>query len=58
MDGGLGRGEIPEEIVTSADLPKVADALRAAGYPEPDVRGVMGENWRGFFERHLPPGPR
>ena len=31
MDGGLGRNEIPREIQTSADLPRVADALAACG---------------------------
>src|SRR5688572_28382771 len=54
MDGGLGRDEIPEEIVTAADLPKVADALRAAGYSEDDVCGIMGGNWLRFFRRTLP----
>jgi membrane dipeptidase len=54
MDGGLGRDEIPLEIRTSADLPRVADALSAAGFADADVRGIMGENWIGFFRRHLP----
>ena len=34
MDGGLGRNEIPEEITTSADLPRLADELRREGFDE------------------------
>jgi membrane dipeptidase len=54
MDGGLGRNEIPEEIITSADLPKLADELRREGFDEPAIRGIMGENWLRFFRRGLP----
>lgn len=56
MDGGLGREQIPEEIHTSADLPKVADALSAAGFTDDDVRGIMGKNWLKFFREYLPVG--
>jgi membrane dipeptidase len=54
MDGGLGREEIPVEVRTSADLPRVADALSAGGFGDEDVRGIMGGNWVSFFGRHLP----
>ncbi|QOV88126.1 dipeptidase [Humisphaera borealis] len=54
MDGGLGREEIPEEIRTSADLPKLADALSSAGFGDDDVRRIMGLNWLRFFERAMP----
>jgi len=54
MDGGLGREQIPQEITTSADLPRIADALRSAGFSDDDVRNVMGENWLRFFRQHLP----
>jgi membrane dipeptidase len=54
MDGGLGRNEIPVEIQTSADLPRLADALSAAGYGDAAVAGIMGENWLRFFRKHLP----
>ncbi len=54
MDGGLGRNEVPEEIVTSEDLPKLATALRAAGYGEPAIDGIMGANWLRQFGRDLP----
>jgi len=54
MDGGLGREQIPREIVTSADLPKLADALSAGGFSDEDVRLIMGENWAAFWRRSLP----
>jgi membrane dipeptidase len=54
MDGGLGREQIPVEIETSADLPRVADALSAAGFPDPAVQGIMGTNWLRFFSTALP----
>lgn len=53
MDGGLGRNEIPIEIETSADLPRVGDALAAAGFSDMDVANIMGENWRQFFRNAL-----
>jgi membrane dipeptidase len=54
MDGGLGRNEIPIEIETSADLPRVADALAAAGFPDRDIHRIMADNWLRFFAAHLP----
>ena len=54
MDGGLGREQIPVEIRTSADLPRVADALSAGGFSDRDVNQLMGENWIGFFADALP----
>jgi membrane dipeptidase len=56
MDGGLGRNEIPVEIETSADLPKLADALSASGFGDPDIAGITGGNWVDFFKRSLPKG--
>jgi membrane dipeptidase len=55
MDGGFGREHIPEEIVTAADLPRVAEALSAGGFSDADVEGVMGGNWVRFFAEKLPP---
>lgn len=54
MDGGFGRDEIPVEIGSSADLPRVADALSAAGFGGDAVRGIMGGNWLNYFRRSLP----
>jgi membrane dipeptidase len=54
MDGGLGRNQIPEEIRTSADLPRIADALSSGGFSDADVTGILGENWIRFFGGSLP----
>ncbi len=54
MDGGLGREQIPQEIITSANLPKIADALSSAGFGDDDVGNIMGGNWLRFFREHLP----
>jgi membrane dipeptidase len=54
MDGGLGRDQIPQEILTSGDLPKIADALSASGFSDADVTNIMGGNWLRFFHRALP----
>lgn len=54
MDGGLGREQIPQEITTSADLPRLADALSQAGFEDAAIAGIMGGNWRRFFAAHLP----
>ena len=54
MDGGLGRNEIPVEITTSGDLPRLADALSVGGFADAAVAGIMGDNWMRFFAAHLP----
>jgi membrane dipeptidase len=54
MDGGLGRNEVPIEIETSADLPRIAAALSTAGFRADEIKAIMGENWRTFFARTLP----
>lgn len=54
MDGGFGKEHIPEEIGTSADLPKVAVALEQAGFTAEEVGNIMGGNWLRFFTKYLP----
>jgi membrane dipeptidase len=56
MDGGLGREQIPREITTSADLPRVGEALADAGFSDADVRAIIGGNWLRFFREHLAGG--
>jgi membrane dipeptidase len=56
MDGGFGAESIPEEIHTSADMPRIADALTAGGFGESDVEGIMGGNWVRFFGEKLGKG--
>jgi len=55
MDGGLGREQIPQEIRTSADLPRVAEALSAAGFADAAIVSILGENWMRFFRSAPPP---
>jgi membrane dipeptidase len=54
MDGGFGAQHIPEEIQTSADLPKIADALHDANFSDEDTRGILGANFLRFFQKNLP----
>jgi membrane dipeptidase len=54
MDGGLGRNEIPIEIETSADLPRLAQQLADHGFADREVTGIMGRNWIRFFSENLP----
>ncbi len=53
MDGGLGRDQIPQEITTSADLPKLADALSSAKFSDTDVVNIMSGNWLRYFTANL-----
>ncbi len=53
MDGGLGREQIPVEIETSADLPKLANALLSSGFSSNDVDKILYGNWNAYFSRHL-----
>ena len=56
MDGGFGMESIPEEIRTSADMPRIAEALAAGGFGEGDVVGILGGNWVRFFGERLGKG--
>jgi membrane dipeptidase len=39
-----------EDITKLTDLARI---MREHGYPEPSIRKIMGENWRGFYESLL-----
>jgi membrane dipeptidase len=54
MDGGFGAQHIPHELKTSADLPKIADALHSADFADEDVKGILGLNFLRFFQINLP----
>lgn len=54
FDGGFGSESIPAELDTIADMPKVADALKEAGFSEKEVSGMLGENWLRLLNRALP----
>jgi membrane dipeptidase len=53
FDGGQGAESAPEGIETIADLPKLGDALRAAGMSDEDVAGVLGGNWLRWLRTAL-----
>ena len=53
MDGGLGREQIPHEIVTSSGLPRIASALTLSGFSNDDIEKIMGGNWLRYFANHL-----
>jgi membrane dipeptidase len=55
MDGGLGRDQIPQEIQTSADLPRLTDTLQQAGFTAPECAQILGTNWLRFLQQNLPP---
>ena len=44
-DGGFGSEQTPDELDTIADHAKIGDALRARGWHDADVTGVLGGNW-------------
>ncbi|HQY89238.1 MAG TPA: membrane dipeptidase [Tepidisphaeraceae bacterium] len=46
MDGGLGREQIPLEIETSADFPKVFEKLIDSGFSHDDALQIVDGNWR------------
>ena len=54
MDGGFGAECLPTQIRSSADLPRLADALSASGFTPPEVEDIMAANWLRFFEHALP----
>jgi membrane dipeptidase len=54
FDGGFGAQSIPSELDSVADLPKLAEVLKAAGYKQSDVDGVMGGNWVRVMQETLP----
>ncbi len=51
MDGGLGRDQIPHEIVTAADMPKVGLALKRAGFSDADTAKIESGNWQRVIAR-------
>jgi membrane dipeptidase len=54
LDGGLGREQIPRELDSVADMPRIAEALSVAGYTDADVAAIMGENWLRLLDQSLP----
>lgn len=54
LDGGLGRDDVPREIDTVADLPRIAEALAVIGLSRTEIAAIMSENWLRVLHRILP----
>jgi len=49
LDGGFGREQSPLDLDTIADLQRLPDLLRARGYDQKAIEGIMHANWIRFF---------
>lgn len=49
LDGGFGTEQGPTDLDTIADLQRIPVMLRARGYSEADIEGIMGGNWIRFL---------
>ncbi len=54
FDGGFGWPDVPYEINTIADLPKLGPVLAGYGYNEEEIANIFGGNWHRHLERTLP----
>lgn len=53
--GNAGFPTMPTWFRDSRDFDNIENGLRAAGFNDTDVAGVMGENWLRFFDRNFGP---
>ena len=53
LDGGFGREAIPAGLDSIADLPHLADRLAQRHYTDPDIRDILGGNWRRWLAEAL-----
>jgi len=51
LDGGYGTEQTPMDMNSIADLQKIPDLLRARGYPQADIEGIMAMNFVNFLRR-------
>jgi membrane dipeptidase len=56
LDGGYGTEQTPNDLDTIADVQKVGWLLKARGYREGDIKGIMHGNWLRLLETTLPQG--
>jgi membrane dipeptidase len=54
LDGAFGTEQTPQEVQSIADLQRLAPLLRARGYSEDDVAGIMHGNFVRFLRRAMP----
>jgi membrane dipeptidase len=52
LDGAYGKEQSPGDLETIADLQTIPGLLKARGYSENDIEGIMWRNWVNFLERH------
>jgi membrane dipeptidase len=49
LDGGFGREQSPADLHAISDLARLPELLRARGYGEADIQGIMHGNFLGFL---------
>ena len=54
LDGGIGSEDIPHELDSIADMPRIAEALSSANYSPAAITDIMGGNWLRLLARALP----
>jgi membrane dipeptidase len=54
FDGGFGYPDVPYEINTIADLPKLEGVLAESGYQPEQIAAILGGNWHRHLESTLP----
>jgi membrane dipeptidase len=53
LDGAFGTEQTPQDVDSIADLARLAPLLRARGYSERDIEGVMSGNFLRFLRTAL-----
>jgi membrane dipeptidase len=51
FDGGLGYPDVPLELNTIADLPKLSENLASRGYNKDDIESIFSLNWKRILDR-------
>lgn len=51
LDGGFGVEQTPMDLNSIADLQKIPGLLRARGYSQSDIEGIMSQNFINFLRR-------
>ena len=49
--------EMPNWFRSNEDFPGIAEGLRAAGFSDREVAGIMGNNWYRFMDHAFEPAP-
>ncbi len=51
LDGGFGRDDIPAEMDSVLDMPKISAALKERGYDHGHIQQIVGSNWVNLLRR-------